>query len=388
MNDVSAVVEKVMPSVVAITNKSTQEIKDYFYGTRTYEEESSGSGIIISKNETELLIGTNNHVVENATTLNVCFSVETEDPEDAVVSAVVKGTDSQHDLAVIAVNLEDIPEEVLNQIEIAELGSSEDIAVGEPAVAVGNALGYGQSVTLGIISALDREVTVQDGDNFITNNMIQTDAAINFGNSGGALVNAKGEVIGINSVKTASSGVEGMGYAIPIDTAKPIFEELMNRTTRTIVETEEQGFMGLTPVDVTAEAKQLYNMPSGAFVYDVMEESAAEEAGIVKGDIITKVDGMAISSKDELLERMQYYKAGETIDVVLQSAQGSEYVERTVSVTLGERPEGARQQVQTQKRAKARSRRRIHKHIQREMEDMIFSENFLDSNFFTDRIEK
>ena len=339
MNDVSAVVEKVMPSVVAITNKSTQEIKDYFYGTRTYEEESSGSGIIISKNETELLIGTNNHVVENATTLNVCFSVETEDPEDAVVSAVVKGTDSQHDLAVIAVNLEDIPEEVLNQIEIAELGSSEDIAVGEPAVAVGNALGYGQSVTLGIISALDREVTVQDGDNFITNNMIQTDAAINFGNSGGALVNAKGEVIGINSVKTASSGVEGMGYAIPIDTAKPIFEELMNRTTRTLVETEEQGFMGLTPVDVTAEAKQLYNMPSGAFVYDVMEESAAEEAGIVKGDIITKVDGMAISSKDELLERMQYYKAGETIDVVLQSAQGSEYVERTVSVTLGERPE-------------------------------------------------
>ncbi|MDO4454142.1 MAG: trypsin-like peptidase domain-containing protein [Eubacteriales bacterium] len=339
MNDVSAVVEKVMPSVVAITNKSTQEIKDYFYGTRIYEEESSGSGIIISKNETELLIGTNNHVVENATTLNVCFSVETEDPEDAIVSAVVKGTDSQHDLAVIAVNLEDIPEEVLDQIEIAEFGSSEDIAVGEPAVAVGNALGYGQSVTLGIISALDREVTVQDGDNFITNNMIQTDAAINFGNSGGALVNAKGEVIGINSVKTASSGVEGMGYAIPIDTAKPIFEELMNRTTRTIVETEEQGFMGLTPVDVTAEAKQLYNMPSGAFVYDVIKGSAAEEAGIVKGDIITKVDGMAISSKDELLERMQYYKAGETIDVVLQSAQGSEYVERTVSVTLGERPE-------------------------------------------------
>ena len=339
MNDVSAVAKKVMPSVVAITNKSTQEIKDYFYGTRTYEEESSGSGIIISKNDTELLIGTNNHVVENATTLSVCFSVDTEDPEDAVVSAVVKGTDSQHDLAVIAVNLEDIPDEVMEQIEIAELGSSEDVAVGEPAIAVGNALGYGQSVTLGIVSALDREVTVQDGNNFITNNMIQTDAAINFGNSGGALVNAKGQVIGINSVKTASSGVEGMGYAIPIDTARPIFEELMNRTTRTIVESEEQGFMGLTPVDVTAEAKQLYNMPSGAFVYNVVEGSAAEEAGIVKGDIITKVDGMTISSKDELLERMMYYKAGETIDVVLQSAQGSEYVERTVSVTLGERPE-------------------------------------------------
>lgn len=339
MNDVSAVAEKVMPSVVAITNQSTQEIRDYFYGTRTYEEESSGSGIIISKNDTELLIGTNNHVVENATTLSVCFSVDTEDPEDAVVSAVVKGTDSQHDLAVIAVNLEDIPDEVLDQIEIAELGSSEEVVVGEPAIAVGNALGYGQSVTLGIVSALNREVTVQDGNNFITNNMIQTDAAINFGNSGGALVNAKGQVIGINSVKTASSGVEGMGYAIPIDTARPIFEELMNRTTRTIVESEDQGFMGLTPVDVTAEAKQLYNMPSGAFVYNVIEGSAAEEAGIVKGDIITKVDGMTISSKDELLERMQYYKAGETIDVVLQSAQGSEYVERTVSVTLGERPE-------------------------------------------------
>lgn len=340
MNDVSDVVAKVMPSVVAITNKTTQEVKDYFYGTtRTYEEESSGSGIIIGKTDTELLIGTNNHVVEDATTLSACFSVDTEDPEDAVVSAVVKGTDSQSDLAVIAVSLDDIPDEVMDQIAIAELGSSADVSVGEPAIAVGNALGYGQSVTLGIVSALNREVSVQDGDNIITNSMIQTDAAINFGNSGGALVNSKGEVIGINSVKTASSGVEGMGYAIPIDTAKPIFDELMNRTTRTVVESDEQGYMGLTPVDVSAEAKQLYNMPSGAFIYNVVEGSAAEEAGLVRGDIITKVDGMTISSKDELLERMQYYKAGETIDVVVQSAQGSEYVERTVTITLGEKPQ-------------------------------------------------
>ncbi|MDY3765225.1 MAG: trypsin-like peptidase domain-containing protein [Lachnospiraceae bacterium] len=339
LNDVSDIAAKVMPSVVAITNKSTQEIKDMFYGvTRTYEAESSGSGIIISKNDTELLIGTNNHVVEDATTLSVCFSVETEDPEDAVVSAVVKGTDSQYDLAVIAVNLEDIPDEVMDQIAIAELGTSEDLKVGEPAIAVGNALGYGQSVTLGIISALNREVTVQDGNHTITNTMIQTDAAINFGNSGGALVNSKGQVIGINSVKTASSGVEGMGYAIPIDTAKPIFESLMTLTTRTIVDAGEQGYMGIQIVDVSTEAKQLYNMPSGAFISSVIEGSAAEKAGLVRGDIITKMDGVTISSRDELLSRMQYYKAGETIDVVVQSAQGSEYIERTVTITLGEKP--------------------------------------------------
>lgn len=339
LNDVSDIAAKVMPSVVAITNQSTQEIKDMFSrATRVYETESSGSGIIISKNDTELLIGTNNHVVEDATTLSVCFSVDVEDPEDAVVSAVVKGTDSQRDLAVIAVNLEDIPDEVMDQIAIAELGSSEDLLVGEPAIAVGNALGYGQSVTLGIISALNREVTVQDGNHTITNDMIQTDAAINFGNSGGALVNAKGQVIGINSVKTASSGVEGMGYAIPIDTAKPIFEELMALTTRTLVDESEQGYMGITIIDVSTEAKQLYNMPSGAFISAVGEGTAAEEAGLAKGDIITKIDGVTISSKDELLNRMQYYRAGETIDVVVQSAQGSEYVERTVTITLGEKP--------------------------------------------------
>ena len=340
--DVSGVVEKVMPSVVAITNISVQEVSDFFYGTLTYDSESSGSGIIIGQNDTELLIGTNNHVVEDATDLSVCFSVDAdglEDPEDAVVSAVVKGTDSQHDLAVIAVNLDDISDEVMDQIAIAELGSSADLSIGEPAIAIGNALGYGQSVTLGIISAMDREITVQDGDHTVTNTMIQTDAAINFGNSGGALVNSQGQVIGINSVKTAESGVEGMGYAIPIDTAKPIFEELMNLTTRTVVEEEEQGYMGVSVVDISSEAKQLYSMPSGAFVYSVEEGSAAEEAGLVRGDIITKIDGVTISSRDELLERMQYYKSGETIDLIVQSAQGSEYVERTVTITLGEKPQ-------------------------------------------------
>ncbi len=340
--DVSDVVEKVMPSVVAITNISVEEVPNFFYGTLTYDSESSGSGFIIGQNDTELLIGTNNHVVEDATDLSVCFSVDTEsleDPEDAVVSATVKGTNSERDLAVIAVNLEDIPDEVMSQIAVAEMGSSSDLSIGEPAIAIGNALGYGQSVTLGIISALDREVSVEDGDHTVTNTMIQTDAAINFGNSGGVLVNAQGQVIGINSVKTAESGVEGMGYAIPIDTAQPIFEELMNMTTRTVVDEGEQGYMGVSVVDISSEAKQLYSMPSGAFVYSVEEGSAAEAAGLVRGDIITKLDGVTISTRDELLERMQYYKAGETIDLIVQSAQGSEYIERTVTITLGEKPQ-------------------------------------------------
>ena len=326
-SDIASIAEEVMPSVVSITNLSVQQVQSFFGGIQEQESKSVGSGIIISQNDSELLIITNNHVVEGNETLTVSFV------DEESVEAQVKGTDAAKDLAVIAVQTKKIKDTTMDQIKVASLGNSDQLQVGESVIAIGNALGYGQSVTSGIVSATGREL---DG---IDEKLIQTDAAINPGNSGGALLNANGEVIGINTAKVATDTVEGMGYAIPIDTAKPIFEELMNRTTRTIVETEEQGFMGLTPVDVTAEAKQLYNMPSGAFVYDVMEESAAEEAGIVKGDIITKVDGMAISSKDELLERMQYYKAGETIDVVLQSAQGSEYVERTVSVTLGERPE-------------------------------------------------
>lgn len=334
---VAAVAKNSMPSIVAITNKSVKEVQDLFFGTTQREAVSSGSGVIIDQNDSELLIATNNHVVDGAEELSVYFTVDVEDPESSVVQAQVKGTDPDHDLAVVAVNLADIPEDVKEQIKIATLGDSDALEVGQQAIAIGNALGYGQSLTAGYISALDREVTVDD----ITNSMIQTDAAINFGNSGGALLNIKGELIGINSVKAAASGVEGMGYAIPINTAKPILDELMNRTTRSKVEEEEKGYMGITPQNVSEEAKQVYNMPSGAFVYQVTEGSPAEQVGIHKGDIITKVDGVSVGSATDLLERMKYYKIGETIDVVVATADNGEYIERTVSITLGERPETA-----------------------------------------------
>ena len=265
------------------------------------------------------------------------FTVDVDDPESSVVQAQVKGTDPDHDLAVVAVNLSDIPADVKEQIKIATLGDSDSLEVGQQAIAIGNALGYGQSLTAGYISALNREVTVDN----ITNSMIQTDAAINFGNSGGALLNIKGELIGINSVKAAASGVEGMGYAIPINTAKPILDELMNRTTRSKVTEEEKGYMGISPYDVSAEARQVYNMPSGAFVYEVTEGTPAEKAGIHKGDIIIKVDGVNVASASDLLERMKYYKVGETIDVVVATADNGEYIERTVTITLGEKPEAA-----------------------------------------------
>ena len=220
------------------------------------------------------------------------------------------------------------------------MGTSNNLAMGQQVIAIGNALGYGQSLTVGYVSALDREVTVEnaDGTGTITNNMIQTDAAINGGNSGGALLNTAGELVGINSVKAVAEGVEGMGYAIPIDTAKPILDELMNRETRTVVDSSEMGYMGVTPRDVSEEAREVYNMPAGAFIYEVQEGSAAEAAGIKKGDIITKFDGRTISSSDDLFDTMNYYKAGETVDVIVSTAEGGDYVERTVSVTLGERP--------------------------------------------------
>ncbi|MEY8428750.1 trypsin-like peptidase domain-containing protein [Lachnospiraceae bacterium 46-15] len=336
--DITQVAKNAMPSIVAITNRGVEEVQGMFFG-RTYQQqtESAGSGVIVSQNETELLIATNNHVVEGAQELSVCFTVETEEPEDAVVKAQTKGTDPSHDLAVIAVNLADIPEEVKSQIKVIPQGDSEALEMGQQVVAIGNALGYGQSLTVGYISALNREVTVDE----VTNSMIQTDAAINFGNSGGALLNTAGELIGINSVKAAQAGVEGMGYAIPTNTAMPILNELMNRQTRTEVDASKMGYMGVTPRDVSEEAKEVYNMPAGAFVYEVEEGSPAEAAGIKKGDIITKLDGQTISSKDDLFDRMSYYEAGETIDVIVAAAEGGEYVERTVSVTLGERPADA-----------------------------------------------
>lgn len=343
--DVSQVAENTMPSIVAITNKGVEEIQGLFYGQSYKQEtESAGSGVIIAQNDTELLIATNNHVVEGAEELSVCFTIETEDPEDSVVEAQVKGTDPEHDLAIVAVALSDISADVKGKIKVAQIGDSENLKVGQQVVAIGNALGYGQSVTVGYISALDREVTVEDGSSSVTNNLIQTDAAINFGNSGGALLNASGQLIGINSVKAAASGVEGMGYAIPMKTAEPILNELMNRTTRQKVDTAEKGYMGITPEDVSEEARQVYSMPAGAFVYEVSEGSAAAKAGIVKGDIIVKIDGITVTSKAELFSRMDYYKAGETIEIVVAAAEGGEYKERTVSVTLGERPAEAQVQ--------------------------------------------
>lgn len=333
-SDVAKVAENAMPSIVSITSKTVKEVQTYFYGTQSQEEESSGSGIIIGKNDKELLIATNNHVVEGSENLTVCFTVNVENQEDKVVEAQVKGTDPEHDLAMVAVQLSDIPADVLSQVKIAEIGDSDNLQVGQQAIAIGNALGYGQSVTSGIISALNREVSVETTSGTVTNSLIQTDAAINFGNSGGALLNINGQLIGINSVKAASSGVEGMGYAIPINTAKPILDDLMNRTTRSKVESSEKGYMGVKPVDVSEEAKQVYNMPSGAFLYEVVEGSAAEKAGLIKGDIVTKIDGISITSANDLYDRMNYYKAGETIDLEVQAAEGGEYKARTVSITL------------------------------------------------------
>ena len=350
---VAAVAQASMPSVVAITTVSVQEIPSFFgYSSRQYKSASTGSGIIVGDNDDELLIATNNHVVDGATTLSVCFigddvaNAETEtvnagdngdlNVEDAV-SAKIKGTDADNDLAVVAVKKSDIPEDTLNQIKIAQIGSSDDLAVGQQVVAIGNALGYGQSVTSGWISALNRTISTDDGTN--STGLIQTDAAINPGNSGGALLNMKGELIGINSAKYADSAVEGMGYAIPISKAKPILEELMNRETREKVDSSKKGYLGVSLANLTTEAIEMYNMPTGAFVRSVEDDSPAQEAGICKGDIIVKFDGQKVSDGDDLLDKLQYYKSGEKIEAVIARATNGEYEENTIELILGTRPD-------------------------------------------------
>lgn len=350
---VAAVAQASMPSVVAITTVSVQEIPSFFgYSSHQYKSASTGSGIIVGDNDDELLIATNNHVVDGATTLSVCFigddvaNAETEtvnagdngdlNVEDAV-SAKIKGTDADNDLAVVAVKKSDIPEDTLNQIKIAQIGSSDDLAVGQQVVAIGNALGYGQSVTSGWISALNRTIFTDDGTN--STGLIQTDAAINPGNSGGALLNMKGELIGINSAKYADSAVEGMGYAIPISKAKPILEELMNRETREKVDSSKKGYLGVSLANLTTEAIEMYNMPTGAFVRSVEDDSPAQEAGICKGDIIVKFDGQKVSDGDDLLDKLQYYKSGEKIEAVIARATNGEYEENTIELTLGTRPD-------------------------------------------------
>lgn len=344
--DVSDITTSAMPSIVAITNKSVQEVQDYFsqFGFRgqgqaqTQETESQGSGIIIGKNDTELLMVTNNHVVEGADTLSVCFI------DNKVYEANVKGTDAENDLAVIAVPLDSISDDTMSQIAVASIGDSDSLKVGEQVVAIGNALGYGQSVTTGIVSAVNRALSNNSSDTQDSNSSsddsssatyIQTDAAINPGNSGGALLNMNGEVIGINSAKLASTEVEGMGYAISMNDAYDTIEELMNETTRTKVSDDEKASLGISGTGVSDEAAEAYGIPSGVFVSQVTEGGAAEQAGITANSIITAFDGKSVSDISELKSRLEYYKAGEEVEVTLQVPDGNGYTEKNVTVTLG-----------------------------------------------------
>ena len=365
-SSVSQVAKNAMPSIVSIVGVSVQEIPQiyqYFGYGQQQETQSSGSGIIVGQNDTELLIATNNHVVSGTNSLTVCFtnqdgsavtgngdvektSAEGEsgstnqegqdssldDVQSGAVSAQIKGTDADNDLAVISVKLEDIPEDVLSEIKVATIGDSDSLQMGEQVVAIGNALGYGQSVTSGYVSALNRQVSSDDTDG----TFIQTDAAINPGNSGGALLNMKGELIGINSAKIASDEVEGMGFAIPISKAEPILDEMMNQETRYKVEDEDKAaYIGITCENVTSDVNQMYGIPQGVYVDTVVEGGPAEEAGIKKGDVITKIDGTAIDAYKDLVDRLEYYEAGEIVELEVYRAQDGEYNAQKISVTLG-----------------------------------------------------
>jgi serine protease Do len=320
VTDVTEVVKVAMPSVVAITNEYTAY--DSWYG-ETVDEEASGSGIIIEQKDSELLIVTNYHVVEDNNSLIIKFY------DDSEAEGYVKGYSEDDDLAIVSVAINDLSDETIDSIAIATLGDSDTLQVGEPAIAIGNSLGYGQSVTTGVISAINRNIN----DTYL----IQTDAAINPGNSGGALLNIRGEVIGINSSKIADYVIEGMGYAIPITTAKPIIDQLMLNETKKKAASDNRGFMGISGTDVTEDAVNRYGMPQGAYVADVIEGSGAQNAGIRKGDIITGVDGEKITSMTALQEKLEYYEAGTTIDVEISRQNDGEYIEQTVKVTLGKR---------------------------------------------------
>ncbi|WP_211133315.1 S1C family serine protease [Coprococcus comes] len=323
-SDVSDIVENTLPSIVSITNMSVQEVQNFFGGISQQESESAGSGIIISQNDSELLVVTNNHVVEGSDTLTVTFN------DGNSVEAQIKGTDSARDLAVVAVPLDKISDDTMNAIKVATLGDSDSLKVGEPAIAIGNALGYGQSVTTGIVSATRRTIDGFDGE------YIQTDAAINPGNSGGALLNANGEVIGINSAKINSSAVEGMGFAIPISDASDVIQNLMNKETRSKVSDEERGYLGIKGYDVSEEGAQMYNMPTGVYVKEVMSGGGAEKAGLTKGSIITGFEGSSISGMSSLQEQLQYYKAGEEVTLTVQIPdKNGEYTEKDIKVTFG-----------------------------------------------------
>ena len=324
-SDVATIAKNAMPSIVSITNMSVQEVQSFFGGTQQQESTSVGSGIIIGQTDSELLILTNNHVVEGNEKLTVSF-VDNES-----VEANVKGTDSTKDLAVVAVKISDVKDSTMDEIAVATMGDSSKLEVGEQVVAIGNALGYGQSVTSGIVSATERTLDGYEGGT-----LIQTDAAINPGNSGGALLNSNGEVIGINTAKVATDSVEGMGYAIPISDASDTIQNLMNQETKTKVSEAEQGYLGIQGVDVSDESAKMYNMPTGVYISDVVKNGGAQQAGLTKGSVITGLEGTTISDMNSLKEQLQYYRVGDKVKVTVQvPGNNGEYTEKTVEVILG-----------------------------------------------------
>ena len=329
VTDVSSIAEKAMPSLVAINDTMTVEQNNFFGMPQTYQAQSSGSGIIVGQNDTELLIATNNHVVSGATDMKVTFTDSTQ------VAAAVKGTDSATDLAIIAVKLSDIPSDTMSKIKVASLGNSDNVKVGQQVIAIGNALGYGQSLTVGYISALDREITDENG---IQHTYIQTDAAINPGNSGGALLDLNGNVIGINAAKNASTEVEGMGFAIPISKAQEILNNLMTKKTREAVDESAQGYLGIQGTNIDANASKEYGMPVGIYVYKIVEGGAAANSDLKEKDIITKFDGQSVTNMEELKQMLTYYEGGSTVSLTVQSLVNGSYVEHEVQITLGTKP--------------------------------------------------
>lgn len=329
VTDVSSIAEKAMPSLVAINDTMTVEQNNFFGMPQTYQAQSSGSGIIVGQNDTELLIATNNHVVSGATDMKVTFTDSTQ------VAAAVKGTDSATDLAIIAVKLSDIPSDTMSKIKVATLGNSDNVKVGQQVIAIGNALGYGQSLTVGYISALDREITDENG---IQHTYIQTDAAINPGNSGGALLDLNGNVIGINAAKNASKEVEGMGFAIPISKAQEILNNLMTKKTREAVDESAQGYLGIQGTNIDANASKEYGMPVGIYVYKIVEGGAAANSDLKEKDIITKFDGQSVTNMEELKQMLTYYEGGSTVSLTVQSLVNGSYVEHEVQITLGTKP--------------------------------------------------
>lgn len=332
---VSQVAENAMPSLVTISTMSVEEMRNFFGGTQEYEVQGAGTGVIVGQNDTELLIATNYHVVEGAQNVSIGFIDETS------VEAEIKGTDVNNDLAVVSVKLSDISDETMNQIKIATIGNSDELALGDQVVAIGNALGYGQSVTSGYVSALDRDLTLtyESGTTITSTGLIQTDAAINSGNSGGALLNMKGELIGINEAKTSSSSsgasVDNVGFAIPIDKAEESLQQLMSLETREKVSEDQASYLGIQGSDVTSDVTELYGIPTGVVIAEVVEGGPADEAGLQQGDILTQLDGRTVNNMTQLKDVLQYYAADETVDVVIQRSDNGEYAEQTVSITLG-----------------------------------------------------